>query len=548
VGDSDLAGSGQVQVTRKSTTQPAGITLTLPEFGRFGIFRGTFSIVATNSANPSGELRAANGDTILASYLDAGGASVTFTARVETVVPTISNRGIEEGYVDAFVYWDTSEPCDALVQFGESPLLGRTAYVPTLGTSHEVYLDGLEPDRLYYYQIVSRDNAGNVRVDNNGGNLHTFHTLTPLTPPWFDNLEANADNWFVYTPELESELQWEYGVPNVAGVTAYSGTKVWASNLDGVPAGFVESYLISPAIYLTGGNRAILRFWHNYDFTVGEDDFFHLGELAIVTNANTEPITLDVYEDELSGGWEEAEYDLSPHAGKLVYLVWHYVYFSFSSTAPQGWVIDDISLTMSNTAAGILRVTNNLSQAAFTITGPMNITAQGNSFITTNAPPGQYTVTWGPVAYWQTPLAQSNILVAPGTTVFTGNYTITDANNNGMSDSWEQAWFGSVAPGRTEFTDTDNDGMTDRAEFFAGTIPTNGFSVLKFLSPAVQNTGAVRLDWLAVPGRSYRITSAGSSMTNWIAATDWMRANGNLLSFTTNVTAGTRFYRLEVRP
>jgi hypothetical protein len=548
VGDSDLAGAGQININVRSTTQPAGITVSLSEYGRFGIFRGTLSFVATNSLDPAGELRVSPNDTIVATYFDAApGISVTFTARVETIPPVISNRGIEEGYVDAFVYWDTSEPADALVQFGESPLLGRTAYVPTLTTSHEVYLQELEPNRTYYYRIISRDNAGNVTVDDNNGEPYTFDTLVPLTPPWFDNLETTDAHWFAYNPLEESELQWEYGVPQ-NGVTAHSGTRVWASNLRNQSAGFVESYLISPAIYLTGGNRAILRFWHNYDFTVGEDDFFHLGELAIVTNAYAAPLTLDVFEEELSGTWEEAEYDLSPHAGKLVYLVWHYIYFSFSSTPPLGWTIDDISITMSNTAAGTLRITNNLSQATFTISGPVNASAQGNLFVMTNAPLGPYTVTWNAVPNWQTPTPQSNSVVALATTTFTGNYTMVDVNNNGMADSWEQAWFGNVSTNRTAFTDTDNDGMTDRAEFLAGTIPTNGVSVLHFLNPVVHNTDAVRLDWPTVPGRSYRITSAGPSMTNWAVATDWMRANGDILSFTTNVTAGTRFYRLEVRP
>ena len=90
---------------------------------------------------------------------------------------------------------------------------------------------------------------------------------------------------------------------------------------------------------------------------------------------------------------------------------------------------------MSNTAAGVLRITNNLSQASFTVSGPVSFSAQGNSYIETNAPPGQYTVSWAPVAYWQTPNTQSNVLVAPGTTVFTGNYTLTDVNNNGMQQS-----------------------------------------------------------------------------------------------------------------
>jgi hypothetical protein len=309
----------------------------------------------------------------------------------------------------------------------------------------------------------------------------------------------------------------------------------------------VESYLISPAIFLSGGNRATLRFWQNYDFLENEDDFIHLGEVAIITNAAAQPVTLNVVEDDTSGDWVQAEYDLTPYSGQLVYLVWHYVFFSFDSTPRYGWVIDDISVTTSNVTAGTLRVTNNLSQAAFSITGPVNINGQGNFFMTTNAPPGDYTVTWGSVPYWNTPAPQNSSVTALATTTITGTYTITDTNGNGMADAWEQTYFGSVSPARTQLTDTDADGISDYAEFLAGTNPTNATSVLHFLTPVVQNTGAVRFDWPAVPGRSYRITSS-SDLNAWSNTTDWMRANGAVMSFTTNVMQGTRFYRLELQP
>src|SRR6185503_120391 len=165
---------------------------------------------------------------------------------------------------------------------------------------------------------------------------------------------------------------------------------------------------------------------------------------------------------------------------------------------------------------------------------PLTITGQGNFFVTTNAPPGSYTVTWGTVADWNTPAPQMSNVVALGTTTFAGNYTITDTNNNGMADSWERNYFGSASAGHTALIDTDHDGVTDYAEFLAGTNPTNAASVVHFLTPVVQNTDAIRFDWPAVPGRSYRMTSS-TTLTNWVPAGDWVRANGNILSFTTNV-------------
>jgi hypothetical protein len=546
VGDSDLAGAGQLTVAVASTSAPAGKTFTLSEFGQFGIFRGTFQLVSSYSANPANELLAASGDTVTATYFDASrGANVNFTAVVETVPPLISGRLVEPSYVDAFAYWNTSEPCDALVEYGESPFLGRTAYVPTLATSHEVVLQGLLPDRTYYYRLVSRDNAGNVAVDDNAGALYTFDTLAPLTAPWTDSLEAGSGNWSVYTTE-DSELGWEYGVPN-NGQPAHSGTRAWGSNLDGEPSGFVESFLISPAIYLTGGNQATLRFWQNFEFYENEEDFIHLGEVAIITQNSEQPITLDVLEGFASDGWEEAEYDLSPYSGQLVYLVWHYVFFSFDGGERPGWLIDDISVTVDNLPVGTLIVTSTLAQATFTIEGPQNLVGQGTSLIVTNAVAGQYTVTFGPVPNWNTPAPVINTVAAGGTYTFKGSYSITDANTNGLADSWEQTYFGTVAPSHPGNMDSDLDGMTDLGEFLAGTNPTNAASRLQFTTPVSQNTGVVRLDWPTVPGRAYRLNRS-ADLQAWTPVTDWYRANGSVYSFTTNVTSGTYFYRVEVKP
>src|SRR5205807_6032409 len=126
-------------------------------------------------------------------------------------------------YVEATISWDTSEETDALVQFGGSSgdptFLSRTAYSPDVDTSHEVVLSGLLPDHVYYFQVVSRDVAGNTTVDDNNGQLYTFRTLRPVIPPYFDNFENGATNWQVFTSD-ESQSSWTLGVPNNGVETA----------------------------------------------------------------------------------------------------------------------------------------------------------------------------------------------------------------------------------------------------------------------------------------------------------------------------------------
>ncbi len=85
---------------------------------------------------------------------------------------------------------------------------------------------------------------------------------------------------------------------------------------------FAETFLISPAILLTGGNVATLRFWHDYDFTESSDfDILEYGQLLLLTNNASSPVTLAQYSD-VSSGWIQEQVDLSPYIGHVVYLVW----------------------------------------------------------------------------------------------------------------------------------------------------------------------------------------------------------------------------------
>ena len=545
--DSDLIGQGEVSVQIISTTEPAGKRVILTETVRPGLFQGSITLVATNSADPAGELRARAGDLVRAEYFDASANNTVHAdARVETVPPTISNVQLEPDYVEAVVRWDTSEPTDALVQFGESILLNRTSYDGELSTSHELVLEGLQPDHVYYFQVVSRDNAGNTTVDDNQTNFYSFRTLRPFSAPWYDDLEHGNANWLTFDSE-ESEPGWNYGVPQ-NGVAAYSPVNAWGSNLKGAPVSQIESFLISPPIDLTGGNRAALRFMQNYDFSERDGDIFEFGEVMLITNTATAPISLGEVTD-FSFDWEEVEFNLSPHVGKVVYIVWYYFLLSIESYDRPGWLVDDVSVTIENIAPGVIQVTNNLAQTLFVLSGPVSRTGRGWGLSLTNAPPGDYRVLYGEVPYYQTPRPQTNALISGQTLVFRGDYTFADANNNGISDVWEQNYFQEVSGDRTDSTDTDGDGVTDRGEFVSGTDPIASASKLALRVSTNLADGAVRLQWASVAGRAYRVEGSTDAL-RWAPVSDWIPATAAMTSHTLSAPqSGAPFlFRLEVRP
>src|SRR5205085_1107581 len=157
--------------------------------------------------------------------------------------------------------------------------------------------------------------------------------------PWFDNLNTGATNWSTFTDPSLGGADWTLGIPNNSLATsAHSPPDAWGSNLEGQSIDTAEAYLISPAIYLTNGNIAMLSFWHDYDFSDLSGYDIEYGEVDVIDANTGASISLAQFND-ISGDWIEEQFDLTPYAGKVVYLVWSYVLFSFDSAARPGWLI-----------------------------------------------------------------------------------------------------------------------------------------------------------------------------------------------------------------
>jgi hypothetical protein len=547
VGDSDLTGAGQLQVTFSASSSSATTTVTLNESSHPGLFRGSIVLVTNNAA--ANQIAVHDGDTLTATYFDTSNKSnVTAAATIDTVAPVISNVQSSTDVATANVTWTTSKPADSLVQYGESVLLDRTAYDGALVTAHSVTIGGLAANRLYHYQVVSRDEAGNTTVDDNHGALYTFQTHPAATPPWSDDLEQGAIGWSVVADPSGSDMNWTLGVPqNGLESAAHSGTHAWGSDLDGQQISTIaSSYLFSPLIDLSGVSKATLSFWDAFDFSSG----FEQGQILISTNTSASLSSLPVLADfsgQSSPSWGEETLDLSAYVGKTIQVVWQYAGVSIGS-ATYGWLIDDVSITGPTvTSGGTVLISNNLSQATFTVSGPLNQSGGGMITTLSNAPAGQYVVQFKDVQFYQTPAPQTNTLASGSVVSFAGNYTFTDANRNGISDAWESYYLGDVVTNRTALTDSDGDGMPDYAEFIAGTDPTNAASKLVFTAGLVQTNSTVTFQWSAVPGRSYQLLSS-ADLATWTAISGWTQALRSPMSFTLTSTAGSRAYRVEVHP
>jgi hypothetical protein len=553
VGDSDLAGAGQTTASFAASSRTNQTMVTLHETTHPGLFKGFITLVAGSAG--TNQLAVQNGDTLTAAYFDSSNnRNVTATANVDTVPPVISQVAATTDYSNAKVTWLTSKASDSSVQYSESPLPDRSAYVSALVTNHAVTVGGLAANRTYYYQVVSRDQAGNTTVDDNNGSLFVFQTLKAPTPPWFDNLESGAPGWAVVPdPVYGSDINWTLGTPDNGLVTsAYSGTNAWGSDLDGNQNFFLaSSYLYGPVIDLSGLTSATLTFYDACDFSQPYED----GLVYVSTNSSTLPDSLPTAAD-LTGAvdtWDQESVDLTPWAGQTVQVVFYYEGVAGVTTV-YGWTIDDISIT-GVVAGGNVSITKNLGQGAWSLStlSPIGLVPVQSgvtpSVTISNLAAGQYVAQFGDVPYYQTPAGQTNTLTVGGALNFTGDYTFVDVNHNGISDAWEIANFGSVATNRTQFTDTDGNGMSDYAKFIAGLNPTNPASQFYFTGETSLGGGLAQMQWTVVTNRLYQV-NVSTNLKTWSPVTAWLQASNNpaMDCTITNGSGGSQFYRVQVLP
>lgn len=503
VADSDLTAASSVTITCRNYTSGVQATVQLQPTVRPGVFRGFLALIPDTEAVGPGRLRVSDGDLVSAEYLDMPGNSVVrASADIDLGLPNITNIVIQPEYENALITWETDELTDALVQYGESSFLGKTAYSSEMDITHSVLLTALLPDRIYYYRVVSRDTAGNTVIDDNDGKLYTFRTLKPFLAPWNDNMESGGGDWSIQDG-ADTEKSWQLGTPNNSlDNQAHSPASAWGTNLDNEQIGYMFSNLISPAVELLNGNTATLRFWHNYDFT--GDALLEYGRLLLFTNTQTQPIVLADYTD-FTLGWEEQEFDLTPYIGRIVNLVWQYEMFDFSleSSVFPGWMVDDVSITVTNVARGTIEIITSTAAASFTVAGPTPFNGSGNSMVRSNALAGDYTISFSSIPYFNTPAPETKTLAGNGRVVFEGKYTFTDSNNNRMPDGWEQEQFNEVSGSRTTHTDTDSDGMTDLGEFISGTVPTDSNSKLELTAVQLLSNNRVSVTWPGAEGKTY---------------------------------------------
>jgi hypothetical protein len=129
----------------------------------------------------------------------------------------------------ATITWTTDLLANSTINYGNDSPPGLTAWDSAFDTNHVVNLTDLSPDTLYYYEVISTNQAGNeTQVDNNGGFYYTFTTM--MLPPTISEVSASnitdTTATITWTTDQQTDSTVNYGNTTEVLLTASDITPV----------------------------------------------------------------------------------------------------------------------------------------------------------------------------------------------------------------------------------------------------------------------------------------------------------------------------------
>ncbi len=351
VTDSGLVGSGtqNVTVTTGSDTETVTLNETPPNSAAF---TGSINTSGSPGSSGDGTLNIVNGQTITITYNDASFCgppqNVTATATADCVAPNISNvQAINVTEASATITWDTNELANSRATYALAPGPPSTN-VDDLNNyvlAHSVPITGLNQCSDYVYSVTSSDIAGNPVTDNSGGSFYEFTTVG-IGTLFLDDAESGIGNWT--SAGTPANNQW-----HVSTCDSQSGTQSFKAG----PVACGAQYANNASVTLTSnvtynievGSR--LQYMENYVTEAG----FDFCTVQISTNGGSSWITIDSFDGD-SGGWQQADYDLSAYAGTGRLLRFRFT--TDVSVTATGWLVDDITVTRPAPCAAALQHTS----------------------------------------------------------------------------------------------------------------------------------------------------------------------------------------------
>ena len=187
-----------------------------------------------------GLLQTRDGDLLTVTYKDqddgSGESAIAFdTSTLDCAGPQVTNLRVDTiTNARLTIRFDTEEPSDTVIEWGDTPSLGRVAADNMDVTSHSMVLNDSDTCSRIYFRIRTKDVFGNESVvaDNGGPFVATTNDIPGLY--WRDSFENGNQGW-----TLNGE--WEIGPPQGRGgssgrpdpITAYNNSGILGHDLSG---------------------------------------------------------------------------------------------------------------------------------------------------------------------------------------------------------------------------------------------------------------------------------------------------------------------------
>ncbi len=178
------------------------------------------------------------------------------------------------------------------------------------------------------YQFIAYDFGGNSKETA----VYPVELLPGITVGYETDFEQNPIGWTTYG----TNNSWEWGVPTTGPGAAFSGEKVYATNLTGNYANSSNMSLEMPPIDLPEG-ASYLQFKQWFDLERNYD----YGHVFISTDGSN--WTQAARFNQTSNGWIDGEVDLSEYAGQRIYISFNVT--TDGSVQKAGWYLDDVKLS-----------------------------------------------------------------------------------------------------------------------------------------------------------------------------------------------------------
>ncbi len=344
------AGTSTLQVTFSSTAGDSEVVPATQTTGAIYEAQVPLGSEGETVSPNDGVLQGAPADTLTVEYQDASNGSgqpetLASTAEFDCDPPSIENIVFSNVLPNSAVLsFDTTETASAEVAVGSSCAVTPLSFKSSIGMSHQITIDGLNENSVYFYHITAADGAGNETMTN----CLAFATASFGPNSLFEDFEPTQPASWLTDSAISSD-EWEYVSDNLARSPShvYLFTPTSSDPRD--------ARLVTPSF----SDGDFFEFYHTFDFESGFDG----GVIEITTDGGSSWTDLGPYilngpynsdislgtgspiagRDVWSGGsfssMEKVVVDISSFSGSKQ------VRFRFtadSSVSSGGWMIDDV--------------------------------------------------------------------------------------------------------------------------------------------------------------------------------------------------------------